>query len=176
MPTLRWRIPFTIPNRPLDSGNTFTLSNYALSFKPVNSNKSGGDLVFEMQLDAIDGIAARSFANDWIQTHLLNSYLVVFGAHLQLELDQPELLNRSEVGGLPAMGRGNISSTARVCASLAISQLEKSVQFTTLLQMHRERETIQRSLGWFRKAKETDDVVDGFVMQWIDVQRTLWSF
>jgi hypothetical protein len=120
-----------------------------------------------MQLDAVDGITARSYADDWIQTNLVDSHLVVFGAHLQLKLGQPDLLNRSEVSVLPVVGHGRSVSTVTVSPSLAIAHLEKSVQFTRSVEMHRERETIQRSLRWFRKAKATKDVVDGFVMQWI---------
>lgn len=60
-----------------------------------------------------------------------------------------------------------LSVNATIRASLRIADVEKSLELRKKLETHADKEPLERSLSWFRKARDENDVVNGFVMRWI---------
>jgi hypothetical protein len=151
----------------LDVARTFEEFGCELSLSQVDTNLSEGHLIFEMEADTLDEQKAKSTGVEWIQRNLIDSYLLLFGRYLRPEFDAPVLLNEPELVGVPRTFQQELRIVGIVRVSLPIANVGKSLELKKKLEEHADKELLERSLRWFRKARDTDDAVDGFVMQWI---------
>jgi len=168
MPKLQmWDLKFKLPDLQLDAAGTFEVFCSKLSFSPVDVNNSEGHLFFKMQADTIDEHKAKTIGMEWIQRNLVDSHLLVFGLDLKPEFLELKLLNESELKQTPRTSYRDLPARAAIRGSLPIADMEKSLKLPPKLEAHANRELLERSRRWFRKARDADDDVDRFVSQWI---------
>lgn len=163
----RWRLAFTIPYVQLNTPRTFTDSGWELALSPIGANNFGAELSFQMTSNTIDTTKAKTYGMEWVQTNLIDSYLLAFGKMLKPEFSDPVLLNESELTAVPRTGYATTSTSAAISLSLPIADVEKSLEFSRRLNAHSHKEQLERSVRWFRKARNSDGPIDQFVTQWI---------
>jgi len=151
----------------LDVVQTFEVFGCKLSLNRVDENNTEGRLSFELKADTVDVEKAKTFGIEWIQRNLIDSYLIVSGRYLKPEFDEPKLLNESQLVSVPRAYIVSFPMRGAIRCPLPIANVEKSLQLREKLEAHADKESLERSMRWFRKAKVADDVVDAFVMQWI---------
>lgn len=66
---------------------------------------------------------------------------------------------------MPKRFEVSIPISATVVASLAIQDVEKSLELRKKLNENSNNELLDRSLRWFKKAALTQDPIDDFVME-----------
>lgn len=151
----------------MDVVQTFEVFGCKLSLNRVDENNTEGRLSFELKADTVDVEKAKTFGIEWIQRNLIDSYLIVSGRYLKPEFDEPKLLNESQLVSVPRAYIVSFPMRGAIRCPLPIANVEKSLQLREKLEAHADKESLERSMRWFRKAKVADDVVDAFVMQWI---------
>ena len=167
MYTLKWELTFKLPYLQLDVVQKFEVFGCKLSLNLVDENNSEGRLCFELKADTVDAEKARAFGIEWIQRNLIDSYLMVSGRYLMAEFDEPKLLNESQLVSVPRAYIVSFPMRGAIRCPLPIANVEKSLQLREKLEAHADKESLERSMRWFRKARDADDIVDAFVMQWI---------
>jgi hypothetical protein len=162
-----WELRFSLPLVKLDAERTFNKDGRDLTLVPVNTDSSEGRLLFTVEGDAIDEKKAKAAGQAWIDRNLVDPYLVAFGESLRFEISDLILINESKLKLLPRTNYSEMGITAVLRRSLAVSDVERSLELGERLRRHPERQSLERSLRWFRKANDSDEVVDVFMTLWV---------
>jgi len=163
----RWNLTFDIRYTRLDNERRFENSPYDLMLRPIDENNSQGELTFEIEADTIDTEEAKAIGKAWVQSNLIDSYLMALGEVLKPEFRDPTLLNASELGSIATTGHHDTAVSVAVRAAPPVADFERAFELRRRLVAHSHREQLERSIRWFSKVRDSYDIIDQFVAQWI---------
>jgi hypothetical protein len=163
----QWKLNFTIPDTQLESRRTFSEFDGELSLSPIDASNVQGELCFQMEAETIDEENAKACGMKWVQANLADSYLLAFGRVLQPSFQEVTLLNELELQSIPRTDRTDVRIVLSVRAAAPVADFEKSFDLRRRMVAQPHIDHLERSVRWFRKSKDSDDMIDQFVAQWI---------